>query len=135
MILTIPSAVASPASPFSRVLRVGDSGSDVRTLQNWLTTVGIATTADGSFGDGTRVAVERFQRAAQLSSASGTVGRRTASTLQSWVDQHRRVGGPGPASDRSAPGSRVLRGGDQGSDVQTRQSWLARVGISTAQDG
>lgn len=125
--------MANPASPFSRVLRPGDSGSDVRTLQDWLATVGIATAADGNFGHGTQLSVERFQRAAHLSPASGTVGRRTASTLRNWVSQRRQATRQAP--DPASPFSRVLRTGDHGGDVQTLQSWLNKVGISTAVDG
>jgi murein DD-endopeptidase MepM/ murein hydrolase activator NlpD len=78
------------ASLFTRVLRVGESGTDVKTLQGWLTTVGIPTTADGNFGTGTRQSVIHFQRSAQLR-LTGVVGRVTATTLQAWVTQHRSV--------------------------------------------
>ena len=130
-------ATTSAASPLGRVLRVGDRGSDVRTLQGWLTRVGIATTADGTFGPVTKRSVERFQRAAGLRPATGTVGTVTATALRSWVQQGRQVTAPN-ASDRSAPGSpfrRVLRLGDHGGDVKQLQTWLTQVGIATAADG
>ena len=131
------SAPVAAASPFSRVLREGAHGSDVSRLQTWLSRVGIRTSVDGSFGLGTKSSVVRFQLAANLTPASGTVGAHTASTLQSWVSAGRRVGTA--AARRRATGTspfgRVLRVGAHGADVRKLQSWLVEVGIATSVDG
>jgi peptidoglycan hydrolase-like protein with peptidoglycan-binding domain len=128
---------ATKASPFARVLRVGDQGSDVRTLQNWLTRVGLPTASDGSFGPATKGSVQRFQHAASLQPVTGTVGTATATALQAWVQQDRKVAlsrSLDPANAAS-PFERVLRVGDRGRDVKKLQTWLTQVGIPTAADG
>jgi peptidoglycan hydrolase-like protein with peptidoglycan-binding domain len=120
---------AAASAPFGRVLRHGDHGHDVQTLQRWLTAVGASTAADGVFGPHTRQSAARFQSAAGLHPVTGVVGTRTATTLQTWVGEHRRIGDPPP------PFRRVLRQGDQGCDVQILQRWLTAVGIQTTADG
>jgi peptidoglycan hydrolase-like protein with peptidoglycan-binding domain len=122
------------ASPFARVLRVGEEGGDVRRLQRWLTAVGIRTSADGIFGALTQRGVRRFQLAARLYPASGTVGVRTARTLQSWVARGKSIGRSSRTA-RRPPFRRVLRIRDRGGDVRTLQRWLGDVEIPTGADG
>ena len=69
------------ASVFTRMLRKGDRGADVQTLQSWLTEVGYSVSATGYFGSETKGAVWNFQLAHRLRPVSGSVGPRTARTL------------------------------------------------------
>jgi murein DD-endopeptidase MepM/ murein hydrolase activator NlpD len=124
-------ASGAGGSPFSRVLRVGVRGGDVRTLQGWLNRVRVRTAVDGVFGAQTRASVAVFQRAAHLSPPSGTVGVKTATTLQSWVSAGKSVGrataDPSPSTSGWVfplqPRSRVLPPSswslDQGVDIGT----------------
>ena len=119
------------------MLAVGDRGADVKRLQAWLTDVGIPTAADGMYGILTGRSVQRFQHAAHLRPATGTVGVRTATTLRAWIATGRTIG-PGSARHRrpiSSPFRRVLTVGDRGADVKRLQAWLTDVGIPTAADG
>ncbi|MBV9607721.1 MAG: peptidoglycan-binding protein [Solirubrobacterales bacterium] len=79
--------VATPGSGsvFTRTLHRGESGSDVKTLQSWLTDVGDSVPSTGYFGSMTRGAVMRFQTAMSLAPVNGVVGRRTAATLLAQV--------------------------------------------------
>lgn len=80
---TNPTGIVSVpgAKLFTRTLRKGETGTDVQTLQNWLTQVGYAVPQTGYFGSMTKRAVRRFQVAKGLTPASGAVGRRTATAL------------------------------------------------------
>ena len=76
---------SSSSSVFTRTLRRGERGADVKTLQTWLTDVGYTVPATGYFGSMTRAAVKHFQRGMGLKPANGVVGRRTATTLLAQV--------------------------------------------------
>jgi peptidoglycan hydrolase-like protein with peptidoglycan-binding domain len=86
----IETASASSAV-FTRTLRRGDSGADVKTLQTWLSEVGYGVSADGSFGPLTQSAVKSFQSAHSLRPVTGVVGRKTASALLAAVKQAGKV--------------------------------------------
>jgi peptidoglycan hydrolase-like protein with peptidoglycan-binding domain len=79
---------SAAAYGWTRTLRVGDSGSDVRELQirvaGWAASSASQTyvAVDGQFGPGTEAAVKRFQSAYGLT-ADGIVGSATQSVLNS----------------------------------------------------
>jgi murein DD-endopeptidase MepM/ murein hydrolase activator NlpD len=83
-----PHGIVSPAGKavFSRTLRQGQHGADVRTLQTWLSDVGFNVPATGYFGSMTKQAVRNFQRSKHLAPASGAVGHRTAAALLARVN-------------------------------------------------
>ena len=83
---------SAAASVFTRGLRMGNSGADVRTLQTWLTDMGYPLHADGYFGPITKATVIRFQKAHALRPPSGTVGPRTAAALLALVKQSAKGG-------------------------------------------
>jgi peptidoglycan hydrolase-like protein with peptidoglycan-binding domain len=73
---------AAEAAKFgSRTLRQGSSGSDVKTLQRYLTRVGQRTSVDGQFGRGTKRSVRRFESSARRR-ADGVVTRGDARVLK-----------------------------------------------------
>jgi peptidoglycan hydrolase-like protein with peptidoglycan-binding domain len=121
------------ASVFTRTLRRGDTGADVKTLQTWLSDVGYSVSIDGDFGPMTQAAVKQFQLTHRLSPATGVVGRRTAASLDAAVKQAAKSGvlkssGGGTSTTASLvfplkPLSRVLGPStwslDQGIDIAT----------------
>ena len=84
---------AGPSSQvFSRVLRAGEEGVDVKTLQTWLSDLGYQVPSTGYFGSITTGAVASFQAAHRLLPARGNVGARTADALVQAVKQAARDG-------------------------------------------
>ena len=127
-----PTGIVDPDAKavFARTLRLGDRGTDVTTLQTWLSTVGYVVPVTGRFDTGTKQAVKRFQQAKGLFPASGTVGNRTSSALLGAVQTGSRTtavsvssGGSGGLVFPLTPLSRVLPPQawtlDQGIDIGT----------------
>jgi peptidoglycan hydrolase-like protein with peptidoglycan-binding domain len=120
-------------SIFTRVLRRGNTGDDVKTLQTWLNNLGYRVPETGFFGAVTRRDVAKFQRVHSLKPASGTVGAKTATMLFSAIKNSANgahllaaqgaAGAPGSWVFPLRPLSRVLPPGtwtlDQGIDIST----------------
>jgi Putative peptidoglycan binding domain len=77
-------AIAQGYSFGERVLKQGHSGGDVRTLQRYLTRVGVETTADGQFGPRTARSVRAWERHAERR-VNARVSRRDARKLRAQV--------------------------------------------------
>ena len=93
------------------LVREGDRGANVTTVQHLLTSRGYATSADGIFGSRTRSKVVSFQRSRGLA-ADGIVGQNT------WGKLIRNV-----------------RQGSRGSAVRAAQVQLNKYGYGLAVDG
>jgi len=117
-----------------RTLQEGDSGHDVRVLQDYLTRDGYPTPIAGQFGPETLHNVKRFQKAHHLT-ADGVVGGGTVRALRDVAAQHAEArqgapaGGAGPGAQHL--GQRVLKHGMQGHDVRVLQDYLSRAGFPT----
>jgi peptidoglycan hydrolase-like protein with peptidoglycan-binding domain len=113
----LPAAAARAASPayrFTRALRVGERGNDVRTLQSWLAAVGIPTSVDGLYGPATRASVVRFQQAAGLRPVDGIAGSATQAALMLWLREHRTVAGAGGTPATGGTSGTPATGGTSG---------------------
>ncbi len=100
--------VPAAAAVFTRTLRVGLRGADVRTLQTWLTELGYRVPVTGYYGSMTKRAVRRFQRSHKLRPASGTVGHLTASTLLAAVRVASPAFSPAATTTSTSTGSWVF---------------------------
>ena len=70
----------SDLAPITRVLRRGDRGDQVKTLQYLLDAAGYEVDADGVFGRGTEKALKSFQRKSNLK-VDGRAGPKTIEAL------------------------------------------------------
>ena len=112
-----PDATSTPTS----VLKNGDKGDAVQSLQQSLITLGYLTgKADGSFGDATEAALRAFQKASGLKQ-DGEAGAKTLEALSRAVAE---------LTDTT------LSKGDKGDKVQTLQQNLITLGyLSGKADG
>ncbi len=109
----------SSGSVFTRTLRMGQTGADVRTLQLWLSEVGYRVGTTGHFGVSTKAAVRSFQLGHRLYPASGSVGRRTAASLRAAVRRQTVTASTNAAVTNPIPGFTIGRD-DMGVDAGAR---------------
>lgn len=118
---------------FPEVLRSGDTGFGVQSLQYYLAVIAYfndfipMTSIDGVFGEGTRRAVEAFQTSEGLT-ADGVVGRETWNALVARYDQILATlpDEPGEFAETIYPG-RFLSEGQSGGEVLRLQRFINRV--------
>src|SRR5947209_753041 len=91
---------AVPRPTFTRTLREGEHGQDVKTLQTWLRDIGYHVAQTGYFGSRTKTEVAKFQRDHRVRPANGVVGSATARSLASAV-QHRAAGSVHPVTPKA----------------------------------
>jgi peptidoglycan hydrolase-like protein with peptidoglycan-binding domain len=132
---TAPHGIVNAAAgsrAFSRALRRGDRGEDVRTLQTWLNDIGQSVPETGYFGSITFAAVKRFQRRAALRPVTGVAGTKTSATLRHRVEQlaHAASLGGSPATSGNpdvAGGAGLADGGNGNSPWVFPLKPLSRV--------
>lgn len=156
MALGAPATALAARAFGSRVLQQGMSGSDVKTLQKFLSIAGFRTQVDGSFGPITAGNVRRFERANRLP-ANGVVTKPAARELQALVEDRTNgraaSGGGGALVNPMAPpptapapttitpvgtglfGGRVLQLGMRGPSIREMQEYLSAAGFPVAADG
>jgi len=124
------------SSVFTRTLRRGQRGEDVRTLQTWLTDVGFKVPETGYFGPMTTGAVHDFQVSYRLRPASGSVGRRTAAMLSGAVQRAAKTSGLAGSSPGLTPtGSGLVFPLRPRSLVVAPSSWSLDQGIDISTVG
>ncbi len=121
---TLPAASTPTATP-SRTLRSGDTGEDVKLLQQRLIDLGyLKSKADGIFGSETVTAVKAFQKANGLT-ADGVAGSATYRKLYS--DSAVSAPDAGITDGDLAIPTRTLTYGATGDDVKSVQTRLKQL--------
>lgn len=137
--LTLMLAGAMHASAFAAgyaTLKLGDTGSEVKSMQAALVTLGyLSGNADGNFGPKTQAAVKSFQRKNKLTS-DGKAGNLTLTALYNLASgggTTPEAGGTdsGTGSTGTTPVGGKLVYGNTGSEVKALQTALTNLGYNT----
>ena len=124
----IPQATGTPAAESSvwKTLRSGDSGTEVKQLQENLIQMGyMSGTPDGKYGTKTVEAVKAFQKANKLN-ADGTAGPQTLKAVYSGTAKEAEK-----TASSAETGSKSLRRGSTGAEVRSLQTKLIDLGYLT----
>lgn len=81
---TKPTTTTTKAAATTQKLKMGDTGVAVKTMQKMLIKCGYScgsAGADGEFGEGTKAAVIKYQKAKGITPANGTYGPKTTAAL------------------------------------------------------
>lgn len=137
-------SASSSSTGFTRTLRKGYTGDDVRQVQQQLKSLGYYSgSVDGVYGTGSMAAVQAFQRKNGLT-ADGLAGAQTFAKLFSSSatgadsDASSNSSNSSSSSSSSASGSNTyvtLRVGSTGEDVRRLQRALAELNYSVTVDG
>ena len=118
---------SSSESSFWTTLRSGDSGTDVKQLQENLIQLGyMSGKPDGKYGDTTTAAVKAFQKANNLKD-DGTAGPETLKAIYSGTAKATS----GSTDSSAAKTTTTLKRGSTGADVKNLQSKLIEMGYLT----
>lgn len=130
------SSSSATASGFTRTLRRGYTGSDVKSVQTRLKELGYYTgSVDGEYGSGSIAAVKAFQRASGLT-ADGLCGKATWNALMSSSAVSSGSSSSSSSSTGTSSGSYVkLQSGDTGDAVKALQKALNNLGYAVSADG
>jgi cell wall-associated NlpC family hydrolase len=111
--LAVPSAAEAKRYSFGdRTLREGSTGSDVRTLQRYLTQVGLRTEVDGQYGPHTARRVRSWERRSEIQRVNGRVSRSEARKMTSQVVRGIKVFEPAPEPTVAPAGEDATLGSD-----------------------
>jgi peptidoglycan hydrolase-like protein with peptidoglycan-binding domain len=112
--LALPMTTSAEAQRYafgSRALSEGSRGSDVRTLQRYLTRVGLRTEVDGMYGPHTARRVKSWERRSD-SRVNGRLSRREARKMRSQVARGVMVYHPAPQPSPAPSGEKATLNAD-----------------------
>ena len=130
------SSSSSSSSGYTRTLRKGYTGEDVKSVQTRLKALGYYTgSIDGVYGTGSIEAVKAFQKKNGLT-ADGLAGKKTFDTLfSSSAIANGSSSSSSSGSSSSSTGYETLRPGMTGADVKKMQQELRSLGYPLSADG